>query len=254
MLIDTHAHLNFSQFADTTPLEIINRAKATGVNKIINIGSDLKASEESVALAQQFPEIYATVGLHPHDASSFTDITLAKLAKLAKPENKVIAIGEIGLDYFKYDGNRNVQKNTFRKLLGLAKELNLPVVIHDRDAHEDILGILKEIRPTKGVVHCFSGDLEFANKIFDLGFLISFTGNITFPKAQNLRDVINTVPLEKIMLETDCPFLAPVPHRGKRNEPAYVLDIAKKIAEIKNVYLEEVAKVTTNTAQDFFNL
>lgn len=250
-LIDTHAHLNFSNFADTTPQHIIERAKNAGVTKIINIGADLKTSQESVELAKQFSEIYATVGIHPHDAQSVNDNAISQLKELAK-NTKVVAIGEIGLDYFKYDGNRDIQKNAFRKLLTLAKELDLPVIIHDRDAHADILTILKETKITKGVVHCFSGDIEFATKILDLGFLISFTGNITFPKAQNLQDVVKFVPLNKLMVETDCPFLAPVPHRGKRNEPAYVIEIAKIISKIKNISLEKIANITSKTALQFF--
>ncbi len=252
-LIDTHAHLNFSQFADDTIENILARAKAVGVQKVINVGADLTSSKDSVALASKHEAIYASVGIHPHDVMTVTDEHLKELAELSKSP-KVVAIGETGLDYFKYDGDRQKQQDIFRAQLRLAKERALPVIIHDRDAHADVLAILKEFAPLKGVMHCFSGDVAFARSVLELGMLISFTGNITFPKAQNLRDVVAAIPLEKMMVETDCPFMAPVPYRGQRNEPAYVLEIAKKIAEVKDLALDDVARITTANAKTLFSL
>jgi TatD DNase family protein len=253
MLIDTHAHLDFPNFKDDTVDNILTRAKAAGVSTVINVGADLQGSRDSVVLAQKYPDIYASVGIHPHDAAMVTTEVISELKSLAKGP-KVVAVGEIGLDYFKYDGDRKVQQTVFEKQLALAKELELPVIIHDRDAHDDVLTILKQFLPLRGVMHCFSGDVDFAKKILDIGFLLSFTGNITFPKAEQLRKVVEFVPIEKIMVETDCPFLAPQAYRGQRNEPAYVLEVARMISSLKQLPIDEIADRTTRTAITFFNL
>lgn len=289
MFIDTHCHLDFPEFEQDRDI-VIQRAKAQGIDYIVNIGSSLKGSKDSVELAKKYDLIYASVGLHPHDADKFSQEIEADLKTLAK-EDKVVAIGEIGLDYFKNyskpDGSTSLtigpewnrraenQRLTFMSLLKLAKDLGLPVVIHSRQAQEEILEILKNAMPKKSVVHCFSGDENFLKSCLNLGFFISFTCNITYPaklsnsgqdpagengavkrdkKAQNLRNLVKMTPLDRLMLETDAPFLAPEGLRGKRNEPMYVKSLAEEIARIKGISIEEVAKVTTETAKKFFNL
>jgi TatD DNase family protein len=252
-LIDTHAHLTFPQYQEETIETLIARAKASSVTKIINVGADFESSKGSVELAQKYPEIYATIGLHPHEEKKMDNDSLSDFKKLLESD-KVVAVGEIGLDYFKYEGNRTDQQALFEQQLQIAQENDLPVIIHNRDAQEDTLSILNNFSPLKGVVHCFAGDQNFAKQVLDMDFLISFTGIITFPNAKELREVAAYVPLEKIMLETDCPFLAPQTHRGQTNEPAYVKDIAEKLAEIKELPFEEIAKATTKNAENFFNL
>ena len=252
MFIDTHCHLDFPEFNQDRD-EVIKRAQAEGVISMINIGSSLKGSYDSVALAKQYSCIYATVGLHPHEADSFNKKAEQEIATLAECE-KVVAIGEIGLDYFKNFSKQENQRPQFVSFLNLAKRLNLPVVIHSRNAESDILTICKEAMPFKAVVHCFSGDDNFMKNCLDLDFFISFTCNITYKKAQDLRRYVKLTPLERLMLETDAPFLPPEGFRGKRNEPAYVKLLAREIARIKGVSPEEVAGVTTDNARRFFNL
>lgn len=252
MFIDTHCHLDFPEFEQDRDV-VIQRAKAQGIDYIINIGSSLKGSKDSVELAKKYDLIYATVGLHPHDADKFSQEIEADLKTLAK-EDKVVAIGEIGLDYFKNYSKPENQRLTFMSLLKLAKDLDLPSVIHSRQAQAEILEILKSAMPKKSAVHCFSGDENFLKSCLNLGFFISFTCNITYKKAQNLRNLVKMTPLDRLMLETDAPFLAPEGLRGKRNEPMYVKSLAEEIARIKGIGIEEVAKVTTETAKKFFNL
>lgn len=252
MFIDTHCHLDFPEF-DQDRGELIRRANKEGIDYIINIGSSLKGSKDSVMLAAKYDSVYASVGLHPHEAdTSNSDIEL-QLADLAK-KNKVVAIGEIGLDYFKNYSKPENQRPLFIRLLKLAKDLNLPIVIHCRQAEEDVLNILKETMPIRGVVHCFSGDQNFLKNCLDLGFFISFTCNVTYKKAQNLRDIVKIMPLDRLMLETDAPYLSPEGFRGKRNDPTYVKLLATKIAEIKGISLEEIARVTSDNAKGFFGL
>ncbi|MBU1091112.1 MAG: TatD family hydrolase, partial [Candidatus Omnitrophica bacterium] len=243
MLIDTHCHLDFPEF-DRDREEVIQRSRQEGIDYIVNIGSSLKGSEQSIELAKRYDFIYATVGLHPHEADRADQAMQNTLSDLAK-QDKVVAIGEIGLDYFKNYSNPENQRPLFKSLLGLAKSLNLPVVIHNRQAQGDTLSILKENMPIKAVVHCFSGDENFLNQCLDLGFFVSFTCNITYRKAENLRSLVKLAPMERLMLETDAPFLSPEEHRGRRNEPLYVKSLANKIASIKGISFEEVAKVTT---------
>lgn len=252
MFIDTHCHLDFPEF-DKDREEVIKRAKEGGIDYIINIGSSLKSSVNSIALAQKYDFIYATVGVHPHDADNFKNEEENKLRKLAKKE-KVVAIGEVGLDYYKnYSGSRN-QKSLFTLLVSLSKELNLPLVIHSRQAENDTLEILGDFIPLKAVVHCFSGGEDFLKACLDLDFLISFTANITYKKAQNLRNITKITPLKKILLETDAPYLAPEGLRGRRNEPLNVKYVAEELAKIKAVSLDEIARITTNSAKDFFRI
>jgi TatD DNase family protein len=252
MLVETHCHLDFSEF-DHDRDEVIERAKEQGVGYIINIGSSLNGSQRSVELSQKYESIYATVGIHPHEADTFTPEIEKSIRELAK-KDKVVAIGEIGLDYYKNYSKVENQKPLFISLVKLAKDLGLPVVVHNRQAQTDTLKILKDALPFKAVVHCFSGDEDFLKECLDLGFFISFTCNITYNKATQLRKLVKVTPLDRLLLETDAPFLPPEGFRGKRNEPAYVKYLAKEVASIKEINLEEVGRVTTNNAKSFFNI
>jgi TatD DNase family protein len=251
-LIDTHCHLDFPEF-DSDRDAVIKRAAAQGVDCIINIGSSIEGSRRSVELARQFDSVYATVGIHPHEADQATKEACDIIKDLAGNQ-KVVAIGEIGLDYFKNYSKPENQLPLFLSLLKIAKDLNLPLVIHSRQAKEDTLRILKEAMPVKAVVHCFSGDEAFLKNCLDLGFLISFTCNVTYKKAQDLRDIIKLVPLDNLLLETDAPYLSPEGSRGKRNEPSAVRMLAEFVADIKGLSLDSVAYATTANAKRFFNL
>ncbi len=259
MLADTHCHLDFPEF-DQDREAVIQRAEDAGVAYMVNIGSSLKGSRDAVALAKRYDSVYASVGIHPHEADRVDkniDITLRDLAK----NNKVVAIGEIGLDYFLPAGRQGKnysqpqnQRPLFESLVRTAKDLNLPLVIHNRQAEADTLKILKESMPLRAVVHCFSGDEKFLKECLDLGFLISFTCNITYRKAEKLRELVRLVPVGSLMLETDAPFLSPEGFRGRRNEPMQVKLLAEEVARIKAMSIEEVAGVTTDNAKKFFNL
>lgn len=252
MLIDTHCHLDFPEF-DADRDDVIRRAKAEGVEYIINIGSSIKGSERSIELSSQHDLIYATVGLHPHEADKFNKDIEVVLCGLAR-KNKVVAIGEIGLDYFKNYSRQENQRPLFSFLTQLAKDLDLPVVIHSRDAQADTLQILKKAMPLRAVVHCFSGDRYFLEECLNLGFFVSFTCNISYKKAQDLRELVKVTPLDRLLLETDAPFLPPEGYRGKRNEPSYVKFLAGHVAQIKQISTEEVSKETTKNAKEFFKL
>lgn len=261
MFIDTHTHLDFPEFkADLG--DVLGRARAAGVEKIINIGVDLDTSKRSVELARHYPEIYATIGLHPHSSLDL-DMEVRPFLTTLAVNKKVVAVGEIGLDYyylkrssqFAHYPSREEQIFCFEQMLDLAIELRLPVIIHSREAEADIYAILKSYAGSlRGVIHCFGGNYEFAKKMLDLNYLISFTGNISFKKTDQLFELISKVPLGSMMLETDCPYLAPEPYRSKRNEPAYVVEVAKKIAEIKRIPIETVANSTSKKAVQFFAL
>ncbi len=253
-LIDTHCHL------DISPLErdvdkVIENASYAGVKRMITIGIDLMSSVAAVELASNYEQVYAAVGVHPHDASTFSPRLADELISMAQSHDKVVAWGEIGLDYAKNYSARPVQHDAFDEQLELAIELDLPVIIHDREAHEDIFDILSLKKGRiRGVIHCFSGNKDWAKKFLDLDFYLSFTGVITFKNASNLREVVKYCPLDRIMVETDSPFLAPVPVRGKINQPAYVYFVAQKIAELKECSIKEVAKCTTQNAEVLFGL
>ena len=249
-LIDTHCHIYYDSFKNDLD-EVLKRSTQNFISKLICVGVDLKTSKESINLSEKYPQIFATAGFHPHESKDASLNYLMKLEELFKSE-KVIALGEIGLDYYYNHSDKKTQNKVFIEQLELAKSLDKPVVIHCRDAEEDIIKCLKEAKNNFGVVHCFSGTEKFANELFKLGFLISFTGMITF--KNDLPELIKKFPLEKIMLETDSPYLTPVPHRGKRNEPSMVKIIAEKIAEIKNRPIEEVAKITTKNAEELFGI
>lgn len=256
-LIDSHAHIDFPQF-DEDREAMLERARAAGVTTLLAIGSGPgpEKLDSAVPFAEQHDWIYATVGIHPHEAKQVTPEHLEELAKLAQ-HPKVIAWGEIGLDYYYDHSPREFQERVFRDQLALAKHAKLPIVIHCRDAWTDCLNLLEEAWcPTGlgGILHCFSSTLEDAKRGLDMGFLISFAGNSTYPKAQNLRDVAKVLPLEKILVETDAPYLAPQPYRGKRNEPAYVAEVARTLASVRNCPAEEMAAATAKNFRHFFGL
>ncbi len=253
-LIDSHAHIDDQRFASDRE-QVIQRALEAGIKQLINVGSNLETSKQSVALAEKYPFIYAAAGVHPHDAKNLPSNYLKILEEiLQKP--KVVAVGEIGLDYYYELSPRDVQQEVFIEQLNLAKELGKPVIIHLRDAYGDFLDIMRKERlePIKGVMHCFSGSWEVAEECMQLGFYISFAGPITFDNAKRLREVAKRVPLEKILVETDCPYLTPVPHRGKRNEPAYVRYVAEQIAEIKGLSVEEISRQTVLNTRKLFGI
>lgn len=252
MLIDTHAHLDFSQFSKDRD-QVLQKARKAGVGQIINIGVDLQSSEESISLAREHSFIFATVGVHPHDAKDAPPDYLERLKSLASLP-KVVAIGEIGLDYYRNRSPRKQQQRVFREQLRLARSLSLPVVVHDRDAHTDLLKILEEelVEDISGVMHCFSGDRAMADRCLALNMYISLAGPLTFKRSDHLKDLASYLPLERVLLETDSPFLAPQPYRGRRNEPANLLRIASCLAQLKNINLEEIADRTTENAFTLF--
>lgn len=254
MLIDSHAHLEMPEFAQDRK-NVIQRAHNGGVDYILTIGIDIEACQQAISLAEEFEFVYAVLGVHPHNAKVIDEGTYRILRGLTR-HDKVCALGEIGLDFFRNISPHDVQIKRFRELIGLARELKLPIVVHDRDAHQETLSILKEERAFEvgGVIHCFSGDYEMASKCLDMGFHISIPGTITFNKAASLQELVRDIPLEWILIETDSPFLAPVPFRGKRNEPSYVQYVADKIAQIKHLDFEEVARVTSQNAKALFHL
>jgi TatD DNase family protein len=228
---------------------------AAGVTRIISVGIDLESSRSAIALAEQHEGIYATVGVHPHNVAELSEVDYAELRGLCG-HAKVVAYGEIGLDYVKNYAPVALQKEHFSRQVALAKELQLPLVVHDREAHEDIMEILETAGPfpAGGVMHCFSGDAAFARRVLALGFHISIPGVVTFAKAEMLHEAVREIPLGSLVLETDGPFLAPVPKRGRRNEPQLMLFTAQKVAELKGVSLEEVARQTTINAVHLFGL
>lgn len=254
MLVDTHCHLDFPEFNDDRE-EVIKRAKAAGVEYIINVGSSLENSRAAIKLSQSYPQVFASVGIHPHDAKDFSETNLLEIKELSK-NHKVIAIGEVGLDFYRNLSEENVQEEAFRKFINLAKEKNLPLIFHCRDAQADFLRILKEesFPRMRGVVHCFSGDSDFLKQCLDLGFYISFTCNITYKKADNLRQVLKLAPLDRLLLETDAPYLSPEGFRGKRNEPCQVKLLAEYITKIRNTAFDEIAQATTENARELFKI
>jgi TatD DNase family protein len=256
-LIDSHAHIDFPQF-DEDRAAVLGRARDAGVTTLLAIGSGPgpEKLDAAIPFAEQHDWIYATVGTHPHEAKELTPHHLEELAKLAK-HPRVIAYGEIGLDYFYDHSPRDVQERVFREQMELARDAKLPIVIHCRDAWPDCMNILERAwRPTGlgGILHCFTSTLEDAKRGVDMGFMISFAGNSTYPKAQNLRDVAKALPLQNLLIETDSPYLAPQPYRGKRNEPAYVAEVAKAIGSVRNLAADEVGTVTAANFRRFFGL
>lgn len=254
MLFDSHAHLDSERFEGERD-EIVARAKAAGLALIMNPGASYESSIKAVEMSERYDMVYAAVGIHPHDADT-VDETMMNLIKALAKKDKVKAIGEIGLDYYYDNSPREVQKTIFRAQIQVAKSLKLPIIIHDRDANDDVMRILKEENPfdTGVVLHCFSGSAELARQYVKLGAYISIAGPLTFKNNRKTIEVVETVPLDRLFVETDSPFLTPVPYRGKRNEPAYVEYVADKIAEIKGLSFEEVAEATYDNACQFFNI
>jgi TatD DNase family protein len=254
ILVDTHCHLDMAAYKNDLE-NVVERAETAGVSKIITIGIDLKSSHEAVKLAQRFRSVSAAVGVHPHDSKSFSTYIGDELKKLSQKE-EVVAYGEIGLDFVKKYSSKETQLKVFAQQVELAKEINLPLIIHDREAHDPIYTILKESGPfdAGGVIHCFSGNTTDALRFIDLGFYISIPGVVTFNKAEVLQDAARHIPLTSLLIETDGPFLAPVPRRGKRNEPSYALYTAKKVAELKGISLGDLARQTTINAHDLFGI
>ena len=254
MLIDSHAHLEMQEFKKDLEA-VIQRAKGSGVEYIFTVGTEKKDWKRAVEIADSHPSIYAILGVHPHNAKEIDDQTYPTLRGLCR-NGKVKAYGEIGLDFFRNLSPRDIQLKRFREQIGLAKELDLPIVIHDREAHRETLEILKSEKAEEsgGIIHCFSGDYEMAKACLDMGFYISIPGSITFKNAEGFRKIVERIPLESLLVETDAPFLTPEPFRGKRNEPSYVRYTAQKVAEIKKVSLEKVAEITTENALRVYRL
>ncbi|WP_246946003.1 TatD family hydrolase [Bacillus pinisoli] len=254
MLFDTHVHLNADQFNDDLE-EVLERAKQQGVQNMVVVGFDRPTIKKAIELAEKYPHLYASVGWHPVDAIDMTDEDLHWIEELSS-HPKVVAIGEMGLDYYWDKSPKETQKEVFRKQIQLARRVKLPIIIHNREATQDIVDILKEENAAEvgGIMHCYSGSLEVAKECIDMNFYISFGGPVTFKNAKKPKEVAKELPLDKLLIETDCPFLAPHPHRGKRNEPSFVSLIAKEIAELKGITYEEVVLKTYDNARQLFNI
>lgn len=254
MLIDSHSHLEMPEFRRDLK-EVIQRAKASGVEYVFTVGTEKEDWNRALEIAHSHPSVYAILGVHPHNAREIDEETYSTLRKLCT-DDKVRAYGEIGLDFYRNRSPRDVQIERFREQIQLAKELGLPIVVHDREAHKETLEILKSEKAEEdgGIIHCFSGDYEMAKECIEMGFYISIPGTITFKNAGGSQEIIERLPLQSLLIETDAPFLAPVPFRGKRNEPSYVRYTAQKVAEIKKVSFEKVAEVTTENALRVYRL
>jgi TatD DNase family protein len=249
--IDTHCHLDI---LESTPEETIIEAKQAGVQRMVTIAVDEPSLDFVSSTVQEFPAVYGSVGFHPHDASKLTKSLLQKIRQLAEEQHKLIAIGEIGLDYHYMNSPAEIQQQAFRKQLQLAVELNLPVILHSREAETDTLNILQEFPvPSHGVAHSFTSSIEMARTLVEMGWYLGINGIVTFKNAEDLRKVVRWLPLERLLLETDSPFLAPIPFRGKPNKPAHIPAIATFIAELREISLEELAQQTTENAQRLFN-
>jgi TatD DNase family protein len=254
MLIDTHAHLDMREFSDDRE-DVIKRAFDAGVEYIVTIGTTVESSRDAVMLADKYDGIYAAIGIHPHEVKDILHPAYDIIRHFAQ-HKKVVAYGEIGLDYHYEHSPRSDQKRKLRDMLREARELDLPVIIHDRDAHEDMLQILSEewSPDLGGVMHCFSGDAAMAKKLIEMGFSLSIAGPVTFPKAEALREVVRQIPIEHLLIETDAPYLAPQPMRGKRNEPAFVRHTAEMIAQVKGLTFDDVARITSFNAMQLFGI
>lgn len=281
ILIDSHCHIDGPQF-DEDRDEVVQRARDAGVAAMLNVGTGDPNSDDfrrAVAVAEKYENVFASVGVHPHDAKLYDDKAENHLVDLVKSSKKVIAWGEIGLDFYYDRSPRDAQVEVFRRQIKKARELGLPIIVHSRDADDETVEILTKefadsskpiadsynlensfqlsapsLQPNPGIMHCFGGTPEMAESLLQLGFLISFAGNVTFKKAENLRDAARVVPLDRLLVETDCPFLTPVPLRGKRNEPSFVVHTAQFLADLYGVEPETLAAATTKNFLDFFNL
>ena len=253
-LFDTHAHLHFPEFAGDLDA-VLQRARSAGVTGILTIGTDVATSRAAVALAAREPDVWAAVGIHPHDAASADEAALVDIERLASAA-RVVAIGETGLDFFRNLADRDTQERAFRSQLALARRVGKPVVVHCRDAHEETLALLASegVHETGGVMHCFSGDVEIARRCLDLGLVLSLAGPVTYPKPGALPEVARMVPADKLVVETDCPFLPPQGFRGKRNEPAHVAITAGRVAELRGEPLADLAERMSANARALFRL
>jgi TatD DNase family protein len=259
MYVDSHAHIDGEDY-DADRDAVVERARAAGVVAILNVGTGDPHSgtlERAVKVAEQYEGVYAAVGVHPHDARLFDEAAERRVDELVRSSTRIIAWGEIGLDYHYDHSPREVQREVFRRQLRLARAARLPVIIHSREADDETVAILRDEWQGSGlggVMHCFGGSVEMAQSVLELGFTISFAGNVTFKKAENLRDAARVVPLERLFIETDCPFLTPVPFRGRRNEPARVLEVAGCLAELRGLTASELGRITADNFFRFFKL
>lgn len=254
MLFDSHAHLNAIQYEEDI-VEVIQRARDEKVTHIVVVGFDRDTISKAMELTDKYDMIYAAVGWHPVDAIDMTDEDLNWIKQLAS-HPKVVAIGEMGLDYYWDKSPKDIQKEVFRKQIQLAKEVKLPIIIHNRDATEDVVRILQEENASEvgGIMHCFTGSLEVAKQCMDMNFYISFGGPVTFKNAKKPKEVVKEIPMDRLLIETDCPYLTPHPFRGKRNEPSYVKYVAEQIAELRGVTLEEIGTKTSDNARKLFGI
>ncbi|UCD96052.1 MAG: TatD family hydrolase [Candidatus Bathyarchaeota archaeon] len=253
MLVDTHAHLQWTSF-DKDRDRVIRRARSTGVSYIVNIGFNVESSKRAVQLAKENSGLFATIGVHPHNADGFNEVQLKRLKELLKDE-KVVAVGETGLDYYRNLSSRIAQKRVFIAQLQLAEQFNLPAVIHNRDAHQDVYQILREFQgKLRFIMHCYSGSLEMTKRFNALGCYFSFAGPVTFPNSRRLQQTVKTIDLHRVLVETDCPWLAPQSVRGKRNEPANLPYVVKKIAELRDLSVDKFSKATTENAREIYKL
>ncbi len=252
-MIDSHCHLADKQFSSDLDA-VLKRAKDAGVERCIAIADDIKESEKCLSLAEKLEQVFCTVGVHPHVSGQWSEGSSQKLISMVKSSKKTVAVGEIGLDYHYDNSPRDVQRDVFRIQLELAKELNMPAVVHCRDAIQDLKQIIQDVDPPSLVLHCCTEQWENVSSLVERGYFLSFTGIATYPKAEDIRETIKQCPLEQMMVETDAPYLAPIPHRGKRNEPAFVVEVAKLLAELKGKSLEEIDDITTKNTVEFFGL
>lgn len=251
MIFDSHAHYDDEAFKEDRE-EVIDKIKKAGVSRVLNCGADLKSCESTLELTQKYDFIYGAIGIHPQDANQVFN-NLNKIGDMLQ-KDKIAAVGEIGLDYYYENFDREVQIRAFREQMDLAKQLDMPVVIHDRDAHEDTLKVIKEFKGLRGVLHCYSGSYEFAREVLKQDYYLGFTGVVTFKNAKKAVEVVENIPFERLLVETDCPYMAPVPYRGKRNDSSYLLHIIHKIAEIRKLSYDEVVKKTYENACDLFKI
>ena len=252
MIFETHAHLNDPAFDEDRESLILGWPE-TGIEAVMNVGCCLESSHDCIALAEKYPFVYASVGSHPDSADEVNEEVIEKYRQMAS-HPKVLAIGEIGLDYYYETIPREIQQKAFRMQMELAKELDMPVIVHERNAHDDGMRIVKEFPTVKGVFHCYSGSAEMARQLVNMGWYIGFTGVLTFKNARKAVETAESIPLDRIVLETDCPFMAPEPFRGKRNDPGYLYRMAERLAEIRGISVEEVHAVTTDNAKKLYRL
>ena len=252
MLFDTHAHMNDPAYDEDREAVLLG-LKDKGVELMMNVGCCLDSSKDCIAMAEKYPFVYASVGSHPDSADEVNEEVVEAYRQMAQ-HPKVLAIGEIGLDYYYETIPRQIQQKAFRMQMQLAKELNMPVIVHERNAHDDGMRIVKEFKGVTGVFHCYSGSAEMARQLVDLGWYIGFTGVLTFKNARKAVETAESIPLERIVLETDCPFMAPEPFRGKRNDPGYLYRMAERLAEIRNIPVEQVWEITTANAKNLYRM